>query len=172
MSPGRPQGKGLRQEEAESPEAQKKYKVEADRASSDVSNIDNIGRASITAQSANASSLTDLDPDRINKKQLLQGCGKVTFPDGDIYEGQFKDGEIHGQGKLTRVCGEVQEGQFEKGVLHGMGKVILSNGDVYEGQFENGEACGQGKMTYANGDVYEGQFEKGVLRGHGKWDFR
>ena len=44
-----------------------------------------------------------------NKKEVLflreeygEGCGKYTYPHGDKYEGEWKNGEFHGQGVLVQ----------------------------------------------------------------------
>ena len=74
--------------------------------------------------------------------------GKHTGPDGDVYEGQWRDGKLHGQGKLTSLSGEVvYEGEWRDGKFHGQGKMKWSNGRVYEGEFQDGKRHGQGKMT-------------------------
>ena len=65
-----------------------------------------------------------------------------------------------GQGKLTYSNGNVYEGEFKKGLPEGQGKQTFLSGDVYEGAFKNGYREGQGKYTFANGDVYyEGEWK-------------
>ena len=43
------------------------------------------------------------------------GQGKLTYKNGDVYEGEWKDGERHGQGKLTYKNGVVYKGAFVDG---------------------------------------------------------
>ena len=43
--------------------------------------------------------------------------GKYTFANGDIYEGQWQDGKMHGQGKYTFVSGAIYEGQWRDGKM-------------------------------------------------------
>ena len=82
------------------------------------------------------------------------GQGKHTFPSGRVYEGEFKDGELH-QGKITYPSGAVDgPGEFrENELLHGHCKRTLYGGDVHEGEYKDGRLNGQGKKTYPNGDV-------------------
>ena len=57
------------------------------------------------------------------------------MPDGLVYVGLWRDGQINGKGKLTQP-----------------------NNDVYDGDLVSGQRQGQGRVTYANGDIYEGAF--------------
>ena len=57
-----------------------------------------------------------------NKKEVLflreeygEGRGKYTYPHGDKYEGEWKNGEYHGQGTLTLLNGDKYEGKFKDG---------------------------------------------------------
>lgn len=95
--------------------------------------------------------------------------GKITYANGNVYEGQLDDEEPDGQGKMMYANGSVYEGQFENGQRYGQGTYISHDGWTYEGQFENNAVHGQGKMIYANGDIYEGQFENNVRHGQGTY---
>jgi len=46
---------------------------------------------------------------------LLQGVGKATYSDGQVYFGQWKDFRYHGKGVLTHPDGTVQKGMFIEG---------------------------------------------------------
>lgn len=37
----------------------------------------------------------------------------VHYANGDVYEGELKDGSLHGQGKMTYADGTVKEGRWE-----------------------------------------------------------
>lgn len=41
------------------------------------------------------------------------------WPDGSIYEGEYKDGMKHGNGILRWADGSSYEGQFHESNLHG-----------------------------------------------------
>jgi hypothetical protein len=62
----------------------------------------------------------------------------MIFSDGNIYEGEFKDGNRNGKGKMIFSNGDIYEGEFKDGIENGKGKKIFSNGDIYEGEFKEG----------------------------------
>ncbi len=47
------------------------------------------------------------------------------------YEGQIKDGKLHGKGKITNARLSV-EGTFQEGVLEGEANISLANGTKYQ----------------------------------------
>jgi hypothetical protein len=120
------------------------------------------------------------------------GQGILSFTNGDVYQGEWLNGEMHGQGKIKHARGAIYEGKWVedsfkmgygefskekiglyKGQLNGGywkdGKGILKydNGDVYDGQWKNDKKNGQGIMKYANGDVYDGYWKDDKLNGKG-----
>lgn len=50
----------------------------------------------------------------------------------------------HGEGTYTRANGEVYTGQFENGQRTGEGKIEYVNGDIYEGEVQSGLPYGKG----------------------------
>ncbi len=60
------------------------------------------------------------------------------YANGDVYVGEYSDGQPNGQGTVT-----------------------LANGDVYVGEFRDDQRNGQGTYTYANGDVQNGIWSNG-----------
>ena len=99
----------------------------------------------------------------------MTGNGKFTYAKGEVYEGDFKDGERNGKGKFTYGRGAVYEGEFKDGERNGNGKFTYASGAVYEGEFKGDELNGNGKFTYRNGDVYEGEFKDDEMNGNGKY---
>merc|ERR1740124_1882960 len=67
---------------------------------------------------------------------VVDGTGKYSWADGGVYEGDWKDGKMHGKGKYSYANGGVYEGDWKDGKMHGKGKYSFANGDVYEGYFE------------------------------------
>ena len=89
------------------------------------------------------------------------------WPNGDKYEGQMLQEQMHGRGIFTCTQGYVYTGEFKHGKPNGLGKLVYDNGDQYEGSFRNDMLHGQGKYSYANGDVYRGEFLNDLPHGHG-----
>ncbi len=97
------------------------------------------------------------------------GFGKIIFKNGDVYEGELKDGRPTRKGKVTWSNGDVYEGDFKDTQRTGNGKLIWSNGNVYEGEFKDDRLIGKGKFAWTGGNVYEGDFKDDVKEGKGKF---
>ena len=95
------------------------------------------------------------------------GQGKMTYANGDVYEGAWENDEYHGQGTLTYTDGDVYEGAWKNGECYGQGKMTYADGDVYEGEWENDKRHGQGKCTDTEGNIYEGAWKDGWRHGQG-----
>jgi uncharacterized protein YwqG len=97
--------------------------------------------------------------------------GKLTFPNGQTYEGSFLDGDYyHGTGKHTFPNGDVYEGNFVDGKLTGKGKYTYYRADgicIDEGDFVDAELHGKGKRTYPDGRVERGNWKNGEFQGKG-----
>ena len=91
---------------------------------------------------------------------------KLTFENGNVYEGETANGESsgrmipHGKGKFVFSYGEVYEGDFVKGKANGKGK-FTTRESVYEGDFKDGVKHGKGTYT-DNGCTFEGEFVEGM----------
>ena len=64
-----------------------------------------------------------------------ESSGIETFDNGDIYEGDFKDGLKHGKGTLKTRNNRSYEGDWENDKPHGFGINTFPNGKVYTGYF-------------------------------------
>ncbi|HEM4882923.1 TPA: hypothetical protein U1138_001999 [Streptococcus suis] len=96
---------------------------------------------------------------RIASKQAM------TFNNGALqYNGYVVANKMNGQGKLTFDNGDVYEGQFKNGIFHGQGTYTSASGWVYTGQFKNGYANGKGKLTTEGQATYEGTFKQGIYQ--------
>ena len=62
------------------------------------------------------------------------------FSNGSIYQGEIRQGKMHGQGLMKYVNG-------------------LNGYNIYEGEFADDKKNGFGTMTYAKGDVYRGEWK-------------
>jgi hypothetical protein len=90
----------------------------------------------------------------------LNGQGKITFLNGPISEGEFKNGQMY-KGKTTFPNGTIEEGAFKNWQLH-KGKTTFSDGVIHEGEFKNGQIY-KGKATFPNGTIEEGAFKNWQL---------
>lgn len=106
--------------------------------------------------------------DNDKDKELLLDPDAV-LPNGDQYQGQFKNGLFHGQGKLIFIRGGFYEGQFTLGRMTGKGVLVDADETRYEGTLVNGEYDGQGKIVYSTKASYEGGFSQGEYHGQGKY---
>ena len=65
-----------------------------------------------------------------------QGKGKLTWPDGSIYEGWFKGDRANGTGRLIHVDGSVYEGEWKNDATHGRGVYTHLDGTKYDGDWK------------------------------------
>ena len=98
----------------------------------------------------------------------VNGKGKYTWPDGNVYEGDWRDDKRTGKGKYTWPNGNVYEGDWRDDKRTGKGKKTWAGGNVYEGDWRDDKMTGKGKGTWASGNVYEGDFIDGNRTGKGK----
>jgi len=74
------------------------------------------------------------------------GYGKMSFPEGGSFEGEFKDGA-----PFNGICNDyvsegcVLTGRFVKGVLDGFGSIRFEDGSRFEGEIKGGQPF-NGKM--------------------------
>ncbi len=86
------------------------------------------------------------------------------------YIGSFENGKFNGQGKLTYSNGDTYEGEFKDNKKHGKGTLLLDSvGESYRGQFEDDMISGEGELSYPGGDRYQGQFQQNKKHGRGRY---
>ena len=82
---------------------------------------------------------------------------------GNIYDGEFENGNFNGKGKIIAVDGIQYDGDFKYGFLL-KGKIVFPNGEINEGSFLrnklNGKKC---KKKLPNNYLVEGEFKQGLL---------
>ena len=101
------------------------------------------------------------------QSESVPGFTTQFWPNGDKYEGQMFQDQMHGRGIFTSSQGYVYTGEFRYGKPNGRGKLVYDNGDKYEGSFQEDMLHGQGKYYYANGDFYQGEFLNDLPHGQG-----
>ena len=93
--------------------------------------------------------------------------GKIVFPDGNEYVGEFYNGIVNGQGTWTWTDGSKYVGEFRNALAHGQGTRTFTNGDKYVGEYKEGNFHGQGTYTWADGTKYVGGWKDNEEHGQG-----
>lgn len=96
----------------------------------------------------------------INMCGLPQGRGTFRVENGDVYEGEWKNGKHHGQGVYTWFDGDLYTGPWEDDKRHGHGVFVFSDGRLYDGEYEEGRREGKGIFSWPYGAKYEGKLLK------------
>ena len=95
--------------------------------------------------------------------------GKATacYPNGDLYEGGFKEGIRHGHGTYMYASGEKYSGEWVDNHKHGLGTMTYNGKGEYQGYWENDRRHGEGVFKYPSGDSYSGWWRFGHKEGTG-----
>eukprot|EP00928_Gymnodinium_smaydae_P058432 TRINITY_DN4163_c0_g1_i3.p1 TRINITY_DN4163_c0_g1~~TRINITY_DN4163_c0_g1_i3.p1 ORF type:complete len:1144 (+),score=236.26 TRINITY_DN4163_c0_g1_i3:55-3432(+) len=99
------------------------------------------------------------------------GRGKISYPDGAVYEGELWKGKRHGSGCHTRPDGCTKyDGEWLEGRRHGFGRLSYDDAgrSYYEGEWRDDRKHGHGKQVWPSGNVYEGQWNNGEMSGEGQ----
>jgi len=78
--------------------------------------------------------------------------GKATFGNGDVYNGEWRDGLMYGHGKLYKKGGNFLEGNFVSNRFEGEG-TFANDGFTDIGTFNNSQLDGFGKRDYSKNRV-------------------
>lgn len=86
---------------------------------------------------------------------VREGEGSLQWANGDVYEGQFKNGLRHGKGRydslpIRMLCLIYNPNRL----FH---RFVEKNGRVYNGNWSLSMKQGEGVETFKNGDEYTGQ---------------
>ena len=95
-------------------------------------------------------------------KGKMQGPGTCTYPNGDMFEGNFKDDLMFtGVGSIHYFDGSSYKGNIERSTMHGDGKFIYPDGSSYDGRWLRGVKHKHGTFTSADGRVFEEEWDRG-----------
>ncbi|KAJ1441186.1 hypothetical protein B484DRAFT_442842 [Ochromonadaceae sp. CCMP2298] len=91
---------------------------------------------------------------------MRDGFGGASWATGSFksYDGQWREGKIHGQGIMEYSTGDVYEGQYVDGRKHGQGFYRWTSGNSHEGQWMDDKQHGHGLYKSSGGDTHEGQW--------------
>jgi hypothetical protein len=90
----------------------------------------------------------------------------------ETYVGLWHQGKRNGQGMLTFKDGTVYHGAFRNGKCNGFGTCQYARTkDRYEGKWIGGSRCGKGTCKYANGSEYKGEWKDDQCHGKGIFTF-
>jgi hypothetical protein len=77
---------------------------------------------------------------------LAVNHGRVTYPDGTIYVGEWSNGLQHGFGTCAFPSGHAYIGEWRHGVIDGSGTMLYADGDLFDGRWRNGACEGEGVL--------------------------
>ena len=102
--------------------------------------------------------------------------GTYKWDTGDMYVGEYKNGNRHGKGTYTFPNGDKYIGDHNYDKRNGQGTFIWANGDKYVGQHINDNRTGKGTYTFGSesewpGDEYVGEFKNGLYSGQGTYTY-
>ena len=95
--------------------------------------------------------------------------GTYTWPDGDIYVGEWLDDKLNGQGTYTYANGATYVGEHKDDKRNGQGTATWPNGDIYVGEYKDDKRNGQGTYTWTHGENYVGEYKDDKLNGQGTY---
>lgn len=105
----------------------------------------------------------------LDEQGLASGHGRMEWPNGSYYEGDFVGGLFHGEGHYVGASGQQYQGDYSQGTEQGQGRVTFIDGSEYQGAIARGLLQGHGRLTFVDGSVFEGDFSQDQINGEGRW---
>jgi Ca2+-binding EF-hand superfamily protein len=106
------------------------------------------------------------DADR-RRQFWYTGQRNMLYPNGENYEGGWKNGKWDGFGVYTKPDGYKYEGHWKRGKRHGECTESFPDGFWYKGEYMEGIRQGKGHLKWPNGNEYKGEFADGKREGEG-----
>lgn len=89
----------------------------------------------------------------------------MTHANGDIYQGQWRDGKANGFGVYVDQQGHMYVGEWLNDQYHGEGCETWNYKQIkYEGNFIEAQKTGKGRFDF-DGNYYEGDFVEDQFEG-------
>ena len=89
----------------------------------------------------------------------------MTHQNGDIYQGEWRDGKANGFGVYVDTNGSMYRGEWLNDQYHGNGVETWNYNTIkYEGTFVEAKKTGKGRFEF-DGNYYEGDFADGQFEG-------
>lgn len=99
-------------------------------------------------------------------------AGKMTYENGDVFEGFWKNDKATGLGVMKYANGDDYRGSWVDRKRQGEGKNQYSDGRIYNGIWINDKKRGQGTMAYPDGSKYIGQWMDDKRNGPGAIQYK
>ena len=77
------------------------------------------------------------------------GTGRLVYPHGGYYEGEWSRGKKHGKGVQVSPCGRQYSGLWKHGKKDGPGAFVFKNGTVLNICFQNGKPVDPERLASA-----------------------
>lgn len=103
------------------------------------------------------------------KSGLVSGKVKISWNNGNQFEGTLIQGSKEGKGKFNWSSGQRYSGDWANDMPNGKGIFFFPDGSRYEGDVKNGMPHGQGSTRFKNGIVYTGAWVRGKSHGQGRY---
>ncbi|TCS35955.1 serine/threonine protein kinase [Paucimonas lemoignei] len=100
---------------------------------------------------------------------LVSGKGKVSWSNGNQFEGTLVQGSKEGKGRFVWNSGQRYSGDWAHDAPNGKGTFLFPDGSRYDGEVKDGLPHGQGTTKFKNGVVYTGNWVRGKSHGHGRY---
>ena len=133
------------------------------------------GRINRTVKSSGESVQGRYDGQR-NIAGVPDGKGTMTYEDGDVYTGAWRQGKQHGWGETKGANEKHYKGAWEDGQRQGEGQQTFGKGgSMYSGGWRAGDPHGTGVMLsqkdFIFTGMYDGDYRAGKREGFGTWQF-
>jgi hypothetical protein len=91
--------------------------------------------------------------------------GKLVFPNGAIYKGEWKENKRQGKGQFYFTDFATYNGNWENDMRNGQGEFIFPDGASYTGEFVKNEFQGVGILKNSKGvHIADGIWTKNILK--------